>query len=170
MAEQQRLAQRGSALALRFRAGIRAADARQQMLTAKSLIPRASLFVAALCAAPLTTSAGAATAENFVVRTTADFVALCESPQNSENYVAAIHFCQGYASGAYQYYAALAQSDPKSRFVCVSEPVPSRNEVIASFLVWIRAHQERMGEPAVESIFRYLGETYPCSAAQRAPG
>lgn len=137
------------------------------MLTAKSFAPRALLFIAALCTAPI--SARAATTDNFVVRTTADFVALCESAPNSPNYVAAIHFCQGFASGAYQYYAALAQHDPASRFVCVPDPAPTRNQIIANFLVWIRAHQERLSEPAVESIFRYLGETYPCSAAQRAP-
>jgi hypothetical protein len=131
--------------------------------------PRALLFIAALAAIPLAMSARAATTENFMVRTTADYVALCESTQGSENYVAAIHFCQGFASGAYQYYLALAQHQPSSRFVCAPDPAPSRNEVIANFLTWARAHQERLAEPAVESLFRYLGETYPCSAEQRTP-
>jgi hypothetical protein len=135
----------------------------------KSLGLRAVFLAAALGAAPLTPTASAATADNFVVRTTADFVALCDSQQGSENYVAAIHFCQGFASGAYQYYASIAQNDPSARFVCPPDPAPSRNEVIANFLAWARAHQERMAEPAVDSIFRYLGETYPCSATQRAP-
>jgi hypothetical protein len=107
--------------------------------------------------------------ENFMVRTTADYVALCDSPQGSENYVAAIHFCQGFASGAYQYYLALAQHDASSRFVCPPDPTPSRNEVIANFLAWARANPQRLAEPAVESLFRYLGETYPCSAAPSAP-
>ena len=130
---------------------------------------RALLFITVLAAIPLAMSARAATTENFMVRTTADYVALCESQQGSENYVAAIHFCQGFASGAYQYYLALAQNQPSSRFVCPPDPPPSRDQVIANFLAWARANQERMAEPAVESLFRYLGETYPCSAAQRAP-
>ncbi|HET9229939.1 MAG TPA: Rap1a/Tai family immunity protein [Vitreimonas sp.] len=130
---------------------------------------RALLFIAALAAIPLAMSARAATTENFMVRTTADYVALCESRQGSENYVAAVHFCQGFASGAYQYYLALAQHQPSSRFVCPPDPAPSRDQVIANFLAWSRTHQERMSEPAVESLFRYLGETYPCSDAQRAP-
>lgn len=134
-----------------------------------TLRPRALLFIAALAAIPLAMSARAATTENFLVRTTADYVALCESSQGSENYVAAIHFCQGYASGAYQYYSALAQNQPSSRFVCPPDPAPSRDQVIANFVAWARANQERMAEPAVDSLFRYLGETYPCSAAQRAP-
>jgi hypothetical protein len=131
--------------------------------------PRALLFIAAFAAIPLAMSARAATTENFMVRTTADYLALCESAPGSENYVAAIHFCQGFASGAYQYYLALAQHQPSSRFVCPPDPTPSRDQVIANFLTWARANQERLSEPAVESLFRYLGETYPCSAAQRAP-
>jgi hypothetical protein len=131
--------------------------------------PRALLFIAALAAIPLAMSARAATTENFMVRTTADYVALCESRQGSENYVAAIHFCQGFASGAYQYYLALAQHQPSTRFVCPPDPAPSRDQVIANYLAWARVNQERMAEPAVESLFRYLGETYPCSDAQRAP-
>jgi hypothetical protein len=131
--------------------------------------PRALAFVAALSVAPFALSARAATTENFMVRTTADFVALCDSSQGSENYVAAIHFCQGFASGAYQYYLAVAQHSASARFVCAPDPAPSRDQVIANFLVWMRAHQEQMTEPAVESIFRYLGETYPCSGAPRAP-
>ena len=130
---------------------------------------RALLFITVLAAIPLAMSARAATTENFMVRTTADYVALCESSPGSENYVAAIHFCQGFASGAYQYYLALAQHQPSSRFVCPPDPTPSRDQVIANFLAWARANQERMAEPAVESLFRYLGETYPCSATQRAP-
>lgn len=130
---------------------------------------RALFLVAALTGAALPLNARAATSENFFVRTTADFAALCESSRSNENYVAAIHFCQGFAAGAYQYYLALAQRDPTVRFVCVPDPAPSRNEVIANFLVWARAHPEHMAEPAVDSIFRYLAESYPCSAAQRAP-
>jgi hypothetical protein len=127
------------------------------------------MIIAALGVVPLTMRARAATSDNFMVRTTADYVALCDSQQGSDNYVAAIHFCQGFASGAYQYYLAVAQNTPSARFVCVPDPAPTRNEVIANFVTWARAHQERMAEPAVESIFRYLGETYPCANAQRAP-
>lgn len=131
--------------------------------------PRALGLAAALAITPVPMSAAAATTENFMVRTTADFVALCESSQSSATYVAAIHFCQGFASGAYQYYLALAQNSATTRYVCPPDPAPTRNQVIASFLTWMRAHQEQMAAPAVESIFRYLGETYPCADAQRAP-
>lgn len=138
------------------------------MPSAKFRISHVVAFAAALFAAPVITSARAVTTDNFLVRTTADYVALCETARTDANYVAAVHFCQGFASGAYQYYVALSQAAPAERFVCFSDPAPSRDEAIASFLVWARAHPDQMSKPAVDSIFRYLGETYPCSEAQRA--
>jgi hypothetical protein len=121
----------------------------------------------ALCAFAWHAPARAATADNFMVRSTADFVALCETQPNQENYVAAIHFCQGFASGAYQYYLALAQANPAARYVCAPTPPPTRDQAIAGFIAWARANPAQMSEPAVESIFRYLGTTYPCTDAQR---
>ncbi len=105
-----------------------------------------------------------------MIRTTADLVALCETQPNQDNYVAAIHFCEGFASGAYQYYLALAQNSPSARYVCPPEPPPSRDQAIAGFVAWARADGNAMSQPAVDSLFRYLGSTYPCSDAQRAPG
>jgi hypothetical protein len=134
-----------------------------------SLIPHAAFLMSALLLSTSSLSARAATAEHFMVRTTADFVALCETAPNQENYVAAIHFCEGFAAGAYQYYLAIAQNSPSSRYVCPPDPPPSRDQAIAGFLAWTRANSGAMSEPAVESLFRYLSTTYPCSDAQRAP-
>jgi hypothetical protein len=133
-----------------------------------SFIPLAALAAAVFCFV-VASMARAATTENFQVRTTADFVALCDTDPGEENYVAAVHFCQGFASGAYQYYLAVAQHDPRARYVCVTEPAPSRNQAIANFVTWANANPNVLSEPAVESIFRHLAQTYPCSEAQRTP-
>jgi hypothetical protein len=137
----------------------------------KSLSLHAKTLCALIAAAGIVAaqpSARAATTDNFTVRTTADFVALCDTQPNGDNYVAAIHFCQGFAAGAYQYYAALAQRDANERFVCPPDPPPSRNQAIAGFLAWAHANPDAMTAPAVDSLFRYLGQTYPCSGAQRS--
>ena len=128
-----------------------------------------AVLAIALLAVPSSRTARAATTDDFMVRTTADLVDLCETAPGQENYVAAIHFCQGFASGAYQYYLAVAQHSPTSRYVCAPDPPPSRDQAIAGFLAWSRANPSAMSEPAVESLFRYLGTTYPCGDAQRAP-
>lgn len=128
-----------------------------------------ALLAIALFAVPSSRTARAATTDDFMVRTTADLVGLCETAPGQENYAAAIHFCQGFASGAYQYYLAVAHHSPASRYVCPPDPPPSRDQAIAGFLAWARANSSAMSEPAVESLFRYLGTTYPCTDAQRAP-
>jgi hypothetical protein len=110
-----------------------------------------------------------ATDQNFTVRTTADLVALCNTAPTDENYVAAIHFCEGFGVGAYQYYLALAAHNPSERFVCLTDPPPTRDAVKAGFVTWAQANASAMSEPAVESLFRYLAQTYPCTDAQRQP-
>jgi hypothetical protein len=110
-----------------------------------------------------TTPVSAATIENFRMKTAADLVDLCSTDPASEDYIAAIHFCQGFGVGAYQYYLAQAADDPSSQYVCLPNPPPSRNEAMAAFVAWGKAHPQYMGEAPVDAVFRYLGETYPCS-------
>ena len=106
----------------------------------------------------------AATPDNFKDATTADYLALCSTAPGQDNYVAAVHFCEGFASGAYQYYLSLAAKDPAERFVCLPNPPPSRDKVKADFVAWAKANPSIQNDPPVDSIFRYLGQTYPCSA------
>ncbi len=121
---------------------------------------QAALF--GLIAAGLPMSAIAADPDDFRARTTADMVALCGADPASDNYVAAIHFCHGFASGAFQYHLASVAASPGSRFVCLPDPAPSRSQAIAAFLVWAKQNPQHMQEPPVESIFRYLAAQYPC--------
>jgi hypothetical protein len=109
------------------------------------------------------TPASAATIENFRMKTAADLVDLCSTDPASEHYIAAIHFCQGFGIGAYQYYVAQVTEDPSTRFVCVPNPPPTRNEAMAAFVSWATAHPQYMNDAPVDVLFRYLGETYPCS-------
>ncbi len=113
-------------------------------------------------------SAQAATEDNFRVKTTSDYLALCSAEPGSDDYVAAIHFCQGFASGAYQYYLALALHEPAERFVCLPTPAPSRNTVKAGFIAWTQANPDALDQPPVASLFRYLAQTYPCMTDKRA--
>ena len=78
--------------------------------------------------------------------------------------MAAIHFCEGFATGAYQYYLALAARDPGERVVCLPDPTPSRDQIKADFVAWAKANPSALNDPPVESIFRYLAEAYPCAA------
>ena len=104
----------------------------------------------------------AADAGNFQVQTAEDFVKLCRTQPSDPDYVAAIHFCHGFAVGAFRYYQAAAAASPADRYVCPPDPPPSRNQVMAAYLNWVGAHPEQLKNQAVDSIFQYLGQTYPC--------
>lgn len=109
-------------------------------------------------------AAAAAEPDNFQVKTTEDLVSLCSAEPGNETHVAAIHFCHGFAVGAYRYYEAIAAVSPEDRYICLPEQPPSRSAIIAEFVGWARQHDEHMAEPAVDSVFRFLGERFPCQS------
>lgn len=117
----------------------------------------------------LAPAAQAATVNNFQLKTTSDFIALCDTKPGEENYVAAVHFCHGFVAGAYQYYYQLAAHDPAERYVCLPDPPPSRETAKAGFLAWTRSNPATLQEAPVDSIFRYLAQTYPCPATAAKP-
>jgi Rap1a immunity proteins len=121
------------------------------------------LLAAALFIAMMSPQVRAATADDFKVRTTADYIALCSTTPDQDNYVAAVHFCEGFASGAYQYYMSFAERSPDERFVCLPDPPPTRDAAMAAFVAWVKANPSAAEDRPVDSIFHYLGETYPCA-------
>ena len=106
--------------------------------------------------------AGAVTDEDFEVKTTQNLMNLCTASVNDPRLKEAIHFCHGYLVGAYDYYAAENSGPEGKRLVCFPDPPPSRNEAMAMFLDWLKAHPQHMGEKPVETEFRFLMEKWPC--------
>ena len=106
--------------------------------------------------------------EDFHVRSAQDLVDLCAVKNSDPLYSAAIHFCEGFVTGAWQYHQAQASGPKGTRFVCAPEPPPTRDEAVAMFVTWSGTHADRMTEPAVEALFRFLTEKYPCPAAAPA--
>lgn len=134
------------------------------------LVPVAiALVLAGAVGAPLGAFAQSASqtldADDFRVRSTEDLVDLCSPGEDSEYAVAAIHFCHGFMSGAYRYHQAQAAGDAARRLVCPPDPPPTRNEAVAAFVSWARARPQYLAEPAIDSLFRFLVETWPCPAA-----
>jgi hypothetical protein len=123
------------------------------------------LFFGSLCIVAIIMPAAAATPENFVVKTTSDYVVLCETPADQPNYAAVIDFCRGFANGAY---LAVAIRPPKERFICLPDPAPSRNEVQSAFAAWAKANPDSLSALPVNSIIRFLGQAYPCKSQQAA--
>ena len=101
------------------------------------------------------------TTEHFLVRTTADLVALCTPTPGDPMALQAIHFCHGYLIGAYHYHAA-ENAGAADKTICLPNPPPNRDAGVAQFVSWARAHPQYMADPAVETEFRFLEATWPC--------
>ena len=126
---------------------------------------RSFLSLLALATAGLLVSGSAQaglTEDYFFMRNAQDLVTICSSPEDDPLNDAADHFCHGFVSGAWQYHQAMAAGPKGVRIVCPSDPPPTRNEAIAGFVAWSAEHPEHMAEPAVEAMFRFLVEKWPC--------
>ena len=108
-------------------------------------------------------ASSAVTEEDFVVKTTRNLINLCTASPLDPRYEEAVNFCQGYMVGAYHYSIAEHSRDPKNLFVCLPDPKPSRNEVVAFFVAWAKANPQYMTDMPVESQFRFMAEKWPCN-------
>jgi hypothetical protein len=125
-------------------------------MTRKSIV----LFVMLVLLVP--GLATAVTEKDFEANTARDFINLCTVSPDDPLYHQAINFCHGYFEGAYQYYEAMTSGPKGIKFVCVPDPLPSRNEAIGKFIEWAKSHPQYMDERPVEAEFRFLMKTWPC--------
>jgi hypothetical protein len=105
--------------------------------------------------------AAAVTEKDFEVNAAQDLINLCAVSPDDPLYLQAINFCHGYFEGAYQYYEAMTSGPKGIKFVCVPDPLPSRNEAINKFLEWAESNPQHMDGRPVEAQFRFLMETWP---------
>jgi hypothetical protein len=106
--------------------------------------------------------ANAVTEEDFTVKTTQNLINLCSASADDPHRDKAIHFCHGFVVGAYQYYEAAEAGPQGKRLVCLPNPHPTRNQGIAMFVEWAKAHSQYMGDLPVETGFRFMMEKWPC--------
>ena len=106
--------------------------------------------------------AGAVSEKDFEVQTTENLFNLCTTPVDDPLHNHAINFCHGYLAGAYHYYEAVSAGPEGIQLVCFSDSPPSRNDAIAMFIEWVKAHPQYLGDKPVETQFRFLMEKWPC--------
>jgi hypothetical protein len=63
---------------------------------------------------------------------------------------------------AYRYYEAAGSGPAGLKLVCLPDPPPSRNDSVAMFIEWVKAHPQYLNENPVETEFRFLMEKWPC--------
>ncbi len=126
---------------------------------------RMAMLAFGLLASVLSPAAGAegdALAESFVLEDGAALVTACTVPETHPLHATAKGFCLGYMTGAMQLYAAAVQSPKIDDAVCPGAAV-SRVRMRDIFLEWARTHPERLGEPAIDTLFRAAVAAFPCA-------
>ena len=92
-------------------------------------------------------------------RTAGELADLCAATPKDPQGDAKINFCHGYAQGAIQ--AEIRGSQEKKAF-CFPNPPPTRTATMNEFVNWVRAQPDHRTPPAVEGLFQFLGERFPC--------
>ncbi len=110
--------------------------------------------------AALATSVQAAPPDYYKAHTAADLVAVCSAPTSQADYVTAIAFCHGVLAGAYGFY--VSATPVAQRYVCAPEPAVTRSQVATGFVAWMQKNPQYMKDGAIDTLFRYAAETFPC--------
>jgi len=118
------------------------------------------ITVLALAALAITGSAYAQKPDQYQLRHAADLVTLCSTSSSAADYATAIAFCHGVLAGAWGYY--VASTAPLDREICSSDASLTRAKVADAFVVWVKARPQHMQANAVDTLFRFAAETYPC--------
>ena len=113
-----------------------------------------------LAAAVISGAAIAADSSEFQLRDAGDLVRVCSVPRDHPLHDNAAGFCHGILTGAYRYYESTVAKE--NRFVCAPNPIPTRAKVMNDFVAWSARNAQYMKDSPVDTLFRYLVETYPC--------
>jgi hypothetical protein len=127
-----------------------------------SLITALSIAFAFCLAVVATPSAEATDESDFAADTAGQLANLCSTAPDNPDYVAAIHFCEGFLVGAYRYHLASLDGPGTQKVVCLPEPAPSRDNAAGDFVTWLEAHPRYRNDNAVEAQFKWLTDTWPC--------
>lgn len=102
------------------------------------------------------------TEENFRLDTTRDLVALCGVDAEDPNAVAAIHMCHGYVTGLVHFHIVMGRALEGRVYCMKDEARPTRDQAVAMFVEWSKAHPENDSSEAVDGVLLWAADTYPC--------
>jgi hypothetical protein len=102
------------------------------------------------------------TESQFPPRTVRDLIEICAPAKDDPMMTAAINYCHGFAQGAVIVEEAHEEHRDVGKLFCLPSPPPPSGSEISKFVSWASALPSRLDEPAVDGMFVYLAETYPC--------
>lgn len=96
--------------------------------------------------------------EQIKVLSTQELVDTCKMPASPESR----SFCIGYTSAIYETYLATRHPQRARPFICVNQPAPKRDDVIADFVKWAGENPQAADKPAAGAALGYLAMRFPC--------
>ena len=108
------------------------------------------------------------TESQFPPRTVQDLIEICAPAKEDPMMTAAINYCHGFAQGAVVVEEAHEEHGDVRKLFCLPSPPPPSGSEMGKFIAWANAVPSRLDQPAVDAMFIYLAETYPCP--QQATG
>jgi Rap1a immunity proteins len=98
----------------------------------------------------------------FPPRTVRDLIEVCAPANGDPMMTAAVNYCHGFAQGAILVEEAHEAQPAARKLFCLPSPPPAEGAEIGKFIAWASALPSRLDEPAIDGMFIYLAETYPC--------
>ena len=98
--------------------------------------------------------------EHYRLQTAAELARVCAPAPGDKNAATSLAFCHGVLAGAWGYFSSSVPA--ADRFVCPPAPATTRTQVANGFVAWLKARPQYNGDGAVDALFRYAAEAYPC--------
>jgi len=117
--------------------------------------------------AALLMSSGITLADTGAIRaiSTQELAGVCQDQSSPEPQV----YCDVYGQGVFDAYLVTRHPKGAPNFVCVTQPAPSRREVMTQFVAWVKTNQSYNNAPAADTLLRFLAVRFPCDASSMAP-
>ena len=93
------------------------------------------------------------------VLSTQELVNVCKFPASPESR----SYCIGYSTAIYDTYLATRHPQRAKPFICVNQPAPSRDEVIADFVKFGQENPQTADKPAAGVFLGFLAAKFPCA-------
>ena len=93
------------------------------------------------------------------VLSTQELVNVCKLPASPESR----SYCVGYSTAIYDTYLATRHPQRAKPFICVKQPAPSRDEVIADFVKFGQDNPSVGDKPAAGVFLGFLAARFPCA-------
>jgi hypothetical protein len=111
---------------------------------------------------PLTLAPAAVTDAQFPPNNVRDLIAICAPAPDDPRMTASVNFCHGFVEGAVIVEEANEAHRGAHKLFCLPTPRPPRGSELTNFIAWANERPARLDIPAIDGVFIYLTQKFPC--------